>query len=104
MKTAARAPAPGLSTRAMGVLEEIVCADHLASTGKALEVGALTTTELLRRATRIDPPLTYYTLQRRFRGCGKKTAVEVAQALGLPLPPPHPAQCPRCGHVFGGNV
>jgi hypothetical protein len=93
-----------LSTRAYNVLDRIVNADHAQKSGKTLELGSLSVKEVLRRAARIDsPPLTYHALLARFHHCGKKTAREIALALGLPLPPRDLAQCPRCGHVFGGG-
>jgi hypothetical protein len=68
-------------------------------------VQALTDAELIRRASKIVPPLSYDALKRRVRNCGTKTATELSKALGLPHPPygKRMQQCPRCGHVFGGS-
>lgn len=95
-----------LSTRARNVLEWVVEGDHVKRRGKAILAAALTEVELLRRAAKVEPPLSYDRLRTRFARCGAVTAREVCVALGLPVQPPkltYKVQCPRCGHVFGGK-
>lgn len=99
-----------LSTRARnvleGVVEGVVEGDHVKRRGKTILAAALTEVELLRRAAKVEPPLSYDRLRTRFARCGAVTAREVCVALGLPVQPPkltYKVQCPRCGHVFGGK-
>jgi len=97
-----------LSARALGVLHSAVRADHDRchglDHGGLFDPRTLSLSELLRRAAKIEPPLSYDSLWRRHKRCGKRTAAEVCKSLGLPVPQPDQkkAQCPRCGHVFGG--
>ena len=95
-----------LSTRARNVLEWVVEGDHVKRRGKAILAAALTEVELLRRAAKVQPPLSFHTLRTRYRNCGAVTAREICEAMGLPVQPAsltHRVQCPRCGHVFGGG-
>ena len=95
-----------LSSRARGVLQYIVSAEHERMRKHPILAISLTDTELLRRAAKVEPPLSYDRLRTRFARCGAVTAREVCVALGLPVQPPkltYKVQCPRCGHVFGGK-
>jgi hypothetical protein len=94
-----------LSTRARRVLFDVVSADHARRRGKTLHIRP-NDVELLRRAARVEPPLSYDRLRTRFARCGAVTAREVCVALGLPAQTPKlksVVQCPRCGHCFGGG-
>ena len=94
-----------LSARARRVLFDVVSADHARRRGKTLHV-CPNDVELLRRAARVEPPLSFHVLRTRYRNCGVVTAREICLAMGLPVQPEkltHKAQCPRCGHVFGGS-
>jgi hypothetical protein len=94
-----------LSARARKVLFDVVSADHARRRGKTLHVRP-NDVELLRRAARVEPPLSYDRLRTRFARCGAVTAREICVALNLPVQPAKPAhrvQCPRCGHCFGGS-
>jgi hypothetical protein len=95
-----------LSGRARTILQHIVSVDHERIRGNPILAISLTDVELLRRAAKVEPPLSFHVLRTRYRGCGAVTAREICEAMGLPV---HPgkltgnAQCPRCGHVFGGG-
>jgi hypothetical protein len=94
-----------LSARARKVLFDIVNADHARRRGRTLHV-CLNDVELLRRAAKVEPPLSYERLRTRFARCGAVTAREICVALNLPVQPArltHRVQCPRCGHCFGGG-
>lgn len=94
-----------LSARARRVLFDVVSADHARRRGKTLSV-APNDVELLRRASKVEPPLSYDRLRTRFSRCGAVTAREICVALGLPTQAPKLSkvvQCPRCGHCFGGS-
>jgi hypothetical protein len=101
-----------LSTRARSVLRRLVNANHLRIRGDRregaddLDFTGLSDVELLRRASKVEPPISYESLVKRTQGCGRVTAREACAAMGLPVQPEkltHKAQCPRCGHVFGGG-
>ena len=95
-----------LSTRARTVLVKLTfpTADALTHLQAAKERTVVTDQELLRRALKTKPPLSYARLRGWAQGCGRVTAVEICNAVGLPIPHVHAnVQCPRCGHVFGGS-
>ena len=94
-----------LSPRARGVLCRLVSEYYSAKFHHPnLDLSKLSEVELLRRASKVEPPITHESLLRRTRGCGKVVARQVCEALGLPVGNPNgAAQCPRCGHVFGGG-
>lgn len=92
-----------LSSRARGVLQYIVSAEHERIRKHPILAISLTDTELLRRAAKVEPPLSFHTLRTRYRNCGAVTAREICAAMGLPVVAEHKVQCPRCGHVFGGQ-
>ena len=94
-----------LSTRARNVLLDVVEAAHFQARGREVNLADLTVVELLRRAAKVEPPLSFHTLAARYRNCGAVTAKEICDAMGLPAQPDrltHRVQCPRCGHAFGG--
>lgn len=93
-----------LSTRARAILGYIVEADHLRRRHVHILGAGLTEVELLRRAAKVEPPLSFEALRTRYRNCGRVTATEICEALGLPTQKfSGRAQCPRCGHIFGGG-
>lgn len=91
-----------LSARARNVLIKLVEAEHLRRRKREADLSCLSEVELLRRAANIDPPLSYDMLTKRAARCGRVTAAQICVAMGLPTTTSHMAQCPRCGHVFGG--
>lgn len=95
-----------LSSRARGVLQYIVSAEHERMRKHPILAISLTDTELLRRAAKVEPPLSFHVLRTRYRNCGVVTAREICVAMGLPSELQKVAQrvqCPRCGHAFGGQ-
>jgi hypothetical protein len=98
-----------LSTRARNVLRLAISwrGVRMPTTLDLYEVlpSKLTDAELIRRAAKIKPPLSFHLISQYLPNCGKTTAREVCRAMGLPavaMPESH-VQCPRCGHVFGGT-
>jgi hypothetical protein len=95
-----------LSLRAKRVLVGVVEQDHVQRRGKSVSLHTMSIVELLRRAAKVDPPLSYDRLRTRVGGCGPTTAKEICVAMGLPSEPQRIkkcVQCPRCGHCFGGK-
>ena len=95
-----------LSTRARTVLIKLAfpTADALTHHQAVNDKIGITDANLLRRALKIRPPLSYERLRGWAQGCGRVTAIEICNAVGLPVPHVHAnVQCPRCGHVFGGS-
>jgi hypothetical protein len=91
-----------LSTRARSVLLDVVEAAHFQARGREVNLADLTDVELLRRAAKVEPPLSFHALRMK-RNCGPVTAAEICAALGLPSETARGrVQCPRCGHTFGG--
>jgi hypothetical protein len=91
-----------LSTRARNVLQHLLSPRTEWSPSDPFVATSLTDAELLRRVSKLRPPVTYVRLLLE-PWCGLKTSKELCLALGLPMLPKGKAQCPQCGHVFGGG-
>ena len=92
-----------LTSRARNVLVKLVEAEHMRRRKREADLSDLSEVELLRRASNVEPPITYDLLFKRTLHCGRLTSMEICVAMGLPTAMGHRAQCPRCGHVFGGG-
>jgi hypothetical protein len=97
-----------LSTRVRTILRRVVAWNGVYDPGDPalyhVDHYDLSDIELLRRAAKIKPDLSFRRLAL-VRGCGQTTAREICLAMGLPEKevPLERVQCPRCYHVFGGS-
>jgi len=98
-------PMTKLATRARSALDFVVAHGGVRDSGLPLFAQSKwTDAELVRRAAKVMPPLSFSSLKGYVPNCGADTAREVCKALGLPSElPTERAQCPQCGHVFGGE-
>ena len=92
-----------LSTRARNVLQHLLSPRTEWDPGNPFVATSLTDAELLRRVAKLRPPVSYRKIMLEPH-CGPKTTEDLCKALGLPLLPKGKAQCPQCGHVFGGKA